>query len=127
MGFIERLPIEVLALASGMEESAIKSFLVDLGRPLSISGDAVQFFDEPSETWFRETYKPAQEKLIIFINAIRPLIKKNSYVASALPQLMLEAGQYEELLDLVLEDAELPDQNPVDRRNASLQRLQFAL
>ena len=121
------IPIEVLALVSGMDESAIKSFLVDLGRPLSITGDAVQFFDEPSETWFRETYKPTQEKLIIFINAIRPLAKKNSYVASALPQLMLEAGQYDELLELVLEDAELPDQNPVDRRNASLQRLQFAL
>ena len=121
------IPIKVLALASGMDESAIRSFLVDLGRPLSITGDAVQFFDEPSETWFRETYKPTQEKLITFINAIKPLAKENSYVASSLPQLMLEAGQYGELLELVLDDAELPEQNPVDRRNASLQRLQFAL
>ena len=121
------IPIEVLALASGMDESAIKSFLVDLGRPLSFIGGAVQFFDEPSETWFRETYKPAKAKLITFINSIRPLAKENSYVASALPQLMLEAGQYEELLRMVFEDAELPIENPVDRRNASLQRLQFAL
>jgi len=121
------IPIEVLALASGMDESAIKSFLVDLGRPLSMTGDAVQFFDEPSETWFRETYKPTKAKLTTFINAIKPLAKENSYVASALPQLMLEAGQYGELVELVLEDAELPDKNPVDRRNVSLQRLQFAL
>ena len=121
------IPIKVLALASSMDESAIKSFLVDLGRPLSMTGDAVQFFDEPSETWFRETYKPTQTKLTTFINNIRPLAKKNSYVASALPQLMLEAGHYEELVKLVLEDTELPDENPVDRRNASLQRLQFAL
>ena len=121
------IPIQVLALASGMDESAIKSFLVDLGRPLSITGNAVQFFDEPSETWFRETYKPTKAKLTTFINAIRPLAKENSYVASALPQLMLEAGHYGELVKLVLEDAELPNENPVDRRNASLQRLQFAL
>ena len=121
------IPIKVLALASSMDESAIKSFLVDLGRPLSMISDAVQFFDEPSETWFRETYKPTQTKLTTFINNIRPLAKKNSYVASALPQLMLEAGHYEELVKLVLEDTELPDENPVDRRNASLQRLQFAL
>ncbi|MCK5240858.1 ATP-binding protein [bacterium] len=121
------IPIKVLALASGMDESAIKSFLLDLGRPLSITGDAVQFFDEPSETWFRENYKPTKAKLAKFINAIRPLAREISYVASALPQLMLEAGQYEELLELVLEDAELPDENPVDRRNASLQSLQFAL
>ncbi len=121
------IPIKVLALASGMDESAIKSFLMDLGRPLTITGDAVQFFDEPSETWFRESYKPTKLKIATFINAIRPLTKENSYVASALPQLMLEAGQYEELLKIVLEDAELPDENPVDRRNSSLQRLQFAL
>ena len=121
------IPIKVLALASGMDESAIKSFIVDLGRPLSITGDAVQFFDEPSETWFRENYKPSKTKLSTFLNAIRPLAKENSYVASSLPQLMLEAGQYEELLELVFEDAELPNENPVDQRNSSLQRLQFAL
>ena len=55
------------------------------------------------------------------------MLLKTSYVASALPQLMLEAGQYGELVDLVLNDGELPDENPVDKRNASLQRLQFAL
>ncbi len=121
------IPMEVLSLASGMSQSAIRSFVVDLGRPISITGDAIQFFDEPSETWFRETYKPSQTKLGDFIGRIRPLTKRSSYVASALPQLMLEAGQYDELVDLVLSDSDLPSDNPVDRRNASLHRLQFAL
>ena len=121
------IPIEVLSLASGLSESAIRTFILDLGRPLSLTGDAVQFFDEPSETWFRETYKPTESRLIKFITALQPFALKNSYVASALPQLMLEAGQYGELVDLVLSDGELPDGNPVDKRNASLQRLQFAL
>lgn len=121
------IPIGVLSLASGLSASAIRTFILDLGRPLSLTGDAVQFFDEPSETWFRETYKPKESKLIEFIKALQPLALKNSYVDSALPQLMLEAGQYDELVDLVLNDGELPDENPVDKRNASLQRLQFAL
>ncbi len=121
------IPIEVLSLASGMPQGAIRSFVTDLGRPLSIAGGAIQFFDEPSETWFRETYKPEPAKLGEFIAAIKPLSKKNSYVASALPQLMLEAGQYDQLIDLVLSDSDLPKNNPVDRRNTSLQRLQFAL
>lgn len=121
------IPIEVLSLASGLNESAIRTFVLELGRPLSMTGNAVQFFDEPSETWFRETYKPKEAKLNEFIKALQPLALKNSYVASALPQLMLEAGQYGELVDLVLKDDELPNGNPVDRRNASLQRLQFAL
>jgi hypothetical protein len=121
------IPLEVLSLASGLEASAIRSFILDLGRPLSLTGDAVQFFDEPSETWFRETYKPEQAKLGQFVNLIRSLTARNSYVASALPQLMLEAGQYNELIELVLQNKDLPNDNPVDRRNASLQRLQFAL
>ncbi|MCY4531540.1 MAG: hypothetical protein OXC84_04320 [Gammaproteobacteria bacterium] len=121
------IPIEVLSLASGLSASAIRTFTLDLGRPLSLTGAAVQFFDEPSETWFRETYKPTESRLIEFISALQPLALRNSYVASALPQLMLEAGQYGELVDLVLNDGELPDENPVDKRNASLQRLQFAL
>ena len=121
------IPIEVLSLASGLSESAIRTFVLDLGRPLSLTGDAVQFFDEPSETWFRETYRPKETKLIEFIRALQPLASRNSYVASALPQLMLEAGQYGELVDLVLKDGELPSDNPVDRRITSLQRLQFAL
>ncbi len=121
------IPIEVLSLASGLSASAIRTFILDLGRPVSLTGEAVQFFDEPSETWFRETYKPSESRLIEFITALRSLALENSYVASALPQLMLEAGQYGELVDLVLNDGELPDGNLVDKRNVSLQRLQFAL
>ena len=121
------IPIEVLSIASGMPVAAIRSFVTDLGQPLSIRGDAIQFFDEPSETWFRETYKPKKNKLVNFIIAIKPLASTNSYVASALPQLLLEAGKFDQLVDLVLSNQDLPSENSVDRRNISLQRLQFAL
>lgn len=121
------IPIEVLSLVSGLSSSAIRTFVLELGRPLSITGNAVQFFDEPSETWFRETYKPKEAKFIKFIRVLQPHASTNSYVASALPQLMLETGQYDKLVDLVLKDENLPEKNPIDRRNTSVHRLQFAL
>lgn len=121
------IPIEVLHLASGLSIGQIQSFILELGRPLSLTRGTVQFLDEPTETWFRETYKPKKSKLIEFIATLQPLTSKNSYVASALPQLMLEAGQYRELVELVLEDRDLPSEDSVETRFVSLQRLQFAL
>ena len=120
------IPIDVLASVSGVEESAIRSFLSDLGRPVCYVGNAVQFFDEPSETWFRETYKPNRSRLRAFIRSLISLADSDSYIASALPQLMLEAGLYKKLLKCVFEDKDLP-QNSIDRRDILLQRLQFSI
>jgi len=50
------IPLSVLAAMSGVDEAAIRSFAYDLGRPLIVTGDTIQFFDEPAETWFRERY-----------------------------------------------------------------------
>ena len=121
------VPVRILSQASGIDAGAIRSFVSDLGRPLSIIGDAIQFYDEPSETWFRETYKPQAAKMLEFVEALKPLATTDSYAASALPQLMLEAGLYDELVEQALTDADVYGDNAVDRRNASLQRLQLAL
>ena len=48
------VPIPVLAEVSGVPEAAIRSFVLGIGRPLLLAEDAVQFRDEPVETWFRE-------------------------------------------------------------------------
>ena len=57
--------------------------------------DLMQFNSStrPSDTWFRETYKPKQNDLSCILDKLRPLASTSSYVASALPQLMLEAGK----------------------------------
>jgi hypothetical protein len=112
---------------SGVPVSAIKSFAYDLGRPLIVTGETIQFFDEPSETWFREQFKPTAADLSAFITSIRPLSSVSTYVAAALPQLMLEAGQFDDLVALALSSESLPELNPLDRRDVELQRLQFAL
>jgi hypothetical protein len=121
------IPISVLAAISKVDEAAVRSFAVDIGRPLIVLGDTVQFFDEPAETWFREQFKPQASQLVGFIELLKPLASSSAYVASALPQLMLEAGQFDELVALALSSDALPARNPLEKRDVELQRLQFAL
>lgn len=121
------VPISVLSAMSGVPASAIKSFAYDLRRPLIVTGETIQFFDEPSETWFREKFKPTPTELGAFIAGIKPLSSGSAYVAAALPQLMLEAGQFDDLVALALSSEALPELSPLDRRDVELQRLQFAL
>ena len=121
------VPISVLASMSGISEAAIRSFAFDLGRPLIVTGETIQFFDEPAETWFRDRYKPNAAELWPFIDNLKPLASGSSYVAAALPQLMLEAGQFEQLVSVALSSEGLPDASPFERRDVELQRLQFAL
>lgn len=121
------IPLSVLASMSGVEEAAIKSFAFDMGRPLLVTGDTIQFFDEPAETWFREKFKPTAGELAAFVATLKPLAAHSAYVASALPQLMLEAGHLTELVALALSSEALPTTSPIERRDVELQRLQFAL
>jgi len=121
------IPVSVLASMSGVDQAAIKSFALDLGRPLIVNGDTIQFFDEPAETWFRERFRPDAASIKEFVARLKALASSSAYVASALPQLMLEAGQFSELVELALTSSGLPETSPVERRDVELQRLQFAL
>ncbi|MFC6331476.1 ATP-binding protein [Paenibacillus septentrionalis] len=119
------IPLKVLARAADVEEYTIRSFVAEMGRPLWLSDSSVQFRDEPTETWFRETYAASKEQIEFFIDQIKPLASEYSYVASAMPSLLLQAGMYTDLVELALSDNYLPD-NPIDKRNVRVYRLQFA-
>ncbi|POD14032.1 hypothetical protein BKM05_26670 [Pseudomonas avellanae] len=121
------VPVEVLAKISRTSESAVRSFALDLGRPLFVKGDSLHFLDEPAETWFRETFKPDADGLNQFLILLRPLASESSYVASTLPQILLAAGRMDELIDLALSEEGLPEAKPLERRDVELQRLTFAL
>lgn len=121
------VPLSVLASMSKVDESMIKSFAIDLGRPLLVTDSTIQFLDEPAETWFRDKFKPTGDKLKIFVERLKPLIANSAYVASSLPPLMLEADQLTELIDLALSSQALPNTSPLERRDIELQRFQFAL
>lgn len=126
------IPISVLASMSGVDQAAIRSFVLDLKRPLILntdtnSGDTIQFFDEPAESWFRDKFKPDSANIKTFVERLKPLASNSAYVAAALPQLMLEAGQFSELVALALSSSGLPEVSQIERRDIELQRLQFAL
>lgn len=120
------MPIEVLAAAARVEPSAVHSFISDLGRPLWHSDDAVQFRDEPTETWFRNKFAADNEKIRTYVGALEPLAEKFSYISKTLPQLLLKCGDYERLVRIALSDDQLPKDNPIDERDIRVFRLQFA-
>lgn len=120
------IPIDVLAKAAMVKPEAVKSFVADIGRSLWVSDASVQFRDEPTETWFRQTFRPNDKDLTGYINLLEPLAETSTYVAGVLPQLYLQAGDYEKLISIALSDQYLPYQNPIDARNVRLYRLQFA-
>lgn len=120
------IPIEILSLVSEVSTEDIKSFTFDLGRSLWISDDSIKFRDEPTETWFRETYLATEKDFEEYIKLLEPKASIYTYVSEVLPQLYLQAGQYDKLIKIALSDDFLPENNPIDARNIRVYRLQFA-
>ncbi|MFF2842514.1 hypothetical protein [Paenarthrobacter sp. NPDC057981] len=128
------IPIRVLAELAKVHPSVVLSFVADLGRPLLIDGDTVQFRDEPTETWFRDHFRPTGASLDAFIERLSPIAEKDAYVAASLPALLFEASRFDDLVQLALSDDLLPDnalpssqRNEVQRREIAQQRTHFAL
>lgn len=121
------VPISILAQLAGVSESAVRTFATEFGRPLFVKDSGLHFMDEPAETWFNETFKPDTASLDAFLAKLKPLAATSSYVAAALPQLLLSAGRMDELIMLALSNESLPELNPLERRDVELQRLMFAL
>lgn len=121
------VPVPVLAQLAGVPESAVRSFALDLGRPVLLKGNSLRFIDEPVETWFRERFRPGDRGLAQFLERLRPIAAQSSYAAALLPNLLLEAGRLDELVQLALSGERLPTENPLARRDVELQRLIFAL
>lgn len=120
------ISIEVLSKAANVSTEYIKSFVSDIGRSIWLSDTSVQFRDEPTETWFRNTFLATKENYEEYIVILEPLAHRLSYVAEVLPQLYLQSGQYGKLINIALSDAYLPENNPIDARNIRIYRLQFA-
>jgi len=120
------IPISILSKAAVVDVDTVKSFLADFGRALWPLEPLIQFRDEPTETWFREKYCATKRQLENYIAILEPLARTETYVAETLPQLYLQAEQYEKLIQIALSDNLLPENNPIDARNVRVYRLQFA-
>lgn len=123
------VPIEVLASLSQVPIEQIRSFISDIGgHPIRLLDDYIQFIDEPTETWFRCRFKPTNiQQIKAYTDTLKPLAKHSPYVASVLPQLMLESEEYEELFNAILNSSLLPETSLLEKRHIELQRLQFAI
>lgn len=121
------IPLEVLASVSNAEPSSVRSFLSDFGQEILLKGSLVQFRDEPTETWFQQRFRPSPHALIAFIAVLRSQAVSSTYVAAALPHLMVGAGMIDELIDIALASTDLPESDTIGRRDIETQRLHFAL
>ncbi|MFD7411635.1 hypothetical protein [Kitasatospora purpeofusca] len=122
-----RIPVRVLAELCSVPPALVHSFVADLGRPLLVDGDTLQFRDEPTETWFRTRCRPTGKALADFLDRLTPLAATEPYVAASLPQLLWEADQVDTLVDLALNDGALPRGNDLEEQEIAQQRAQFAL
>lgn len=122
-----RIPIAVVELLTGASESMIRSFASDLGGPVLLDGDSLQFKDEPTESLIRDRYMPFGGELTGLIDAIRPKTHSNIYLASSLPQLLWEIGDLDGLLALAMSDDALPTADLFERQRVDQSRSVFAV
>jgi hypothetical protein len=120
------IPIDVLSKVADVSIEHVKSFVSDIGRSLWLYDTSIQFRDEPTETWFRNKFLANKENCEEYIRALEPIAHQLTYIAEVLPQLYLQAGQYDKLIAIALSDDYLPENNPIDARNIRVYRLQFA-
>lgn len=121
------VPLEIIAATAQVPVELVRSFANDLRRPLLVREDAIQFRDEPTETWFRQRFRPPPNQMGDFVARLRPFAATSPYAAAVLPPLMLEADQFDELVQLALAGDALPNDSEIARRDVEVQRLQFAL
>jgi hypothetical protein len=96
------IPIDVLASVAEVSTHVVASFVSDLARPLLIDQGAVQFRDEPTETWFHTKFRLSDERIDGFLERVTALAPSNAYLATSLPDLLLQAGRVRELTELAL-------------------------
>ena len=121
------IPLRVLATLSKTNESAIQSFAVIFGRSIRVTDNSLYFVDEPTESWFRDKFRPTGEALSKYIQALTPLANTDAYAAGSLPFLLLEARKYDELVAYALKSDFHDELNVATRKDINRQKLQFAL
>jgi hypothetical protein len=122
-----RIPISVIAELTGTSPHFIQSFVNDLGRSLLVQGGAVQFRDEPTESWFRLRFRARGASAAAMADAIRLIASRDAYAAASLPELLWECDGLDEVVALALSSNALPTTNRIERREIEEYRVQFAL
>lgn len=122
-----RIPLAVLTALSDGSEHLVRSFVSDLGRGLRVTDEAVQFLDEPTETYFRERYRLGSEDANRLVDKMAASAHTDAYVAACLPQVLWEAERYDDLMELGASDHGLSGLSEVEKRQITQLRTSFAL
>ncbi len=120
------VPLQVLAAVADVSIDTVKSFITELGRPLWMTDESVQFRDEPTEKWFQDNFVANVRQVAEYIEPLKPLAMQYSYISETLPILMLKAELFDDLVSLALSEEHLPKDRPFDARKIRLFRLQYA-
>ena len=121
------VPIKILKIATGIDESLIMSFAADMGLALLIKDDNLQFRDEPVESWFRKKFQVTEEFYNTLVEKLFDYTKINAYVAMTMPRILYGAKKYELLYKSVYESATLSIEDPIQKQNIILENLTYAV
>lgn len=121
------IPLVVLAELANTNVSTVRSFIADVGPGLVIEGENVQFLDEPTETYFRNTYPPKPKHAQKIASRLKKLSSTSAYASVSLPGVLWVAKLYTELLDLVTTDDALPTTSNIERLQVKNLRIEFGL
>lgn len=121
------IPLEELAIITNINEDTIKSFISEMGAQIILSDNQIHFRDEPTEHWFYETYANNIDFVKEFIIRVMPLTRESIYLASALPELFVLAGMYDEMIEAVVDGKYLPNMIEADIREVEYTRLKYAV
>ena len=121
------VPLEEYAGVQGMEMSAIDSFVSDLRPLLELTSQGLIFRDEPTETLVRKQYASSSEALHLLASNLLTRQGQSVYSARALPGLLLELDDGEQLFSLAF-DNRIPSSitSTVGKRNIRYARLKAA-
>lgn len=121
------IPLADLASIAQLSVPEIESFAIALGRGLHLTATTLQFRDEPTETWFRCKFGLDEAGKRALVHTMERHAGASTYVANTLPQLMLEAGMLDELVDLALSDERLRSGDDLASQEIVRSRARFAL
>jgi len=123
------VPIKVLAVVADVTEDTVRDFVSDFaaGQKILISDDAVQFHDEPVEDWFRNTFSISTETCADIVSRITPMSANDKYVATIMPQMLLRAKKYPELVSLALAGPKFKGKTAIEERDIQHETAYYAL
>jgi hypothetical protein len=98
------VPLDEYAGAHGIEQNAVESFASDLFPLLERTNQGLMFKDEPTETLVHERYASSMDALRRVANNLLARQDLSVYAARALPNLLYELDDGEQLFALAFDD-----------------------